>query len=661
MNLGRPYPSPNRSQVLHLYSCRGDEEANGDNEKGGYFTHAICFSVNSSVTTRGLIEAARRMVRGQVGTKQNPGLYAYGPVDYDKPFVSALKKIQRILVVAVHYDGDLHIEGVRNDVFNLFDRFGNYWPNDVKGTVFLAGGPLHSFGFFSNVKHLQPEPKAIREHVQALYRSHGNALLAFFGHGVNTRQGEGLLLAPRSLFQSEDVLEDSLLAQLQVERMTRPGGGGDLMLLVDTCKSGEAPSPKDVLKKTRQARSAPQVLADLSGSFVDTAQIVNEVCNGYYQYAATLFCGLSYGFLALLITSMFFALAWAFCVMRNELGQIIVAGVCATVMGLVAEFILSPTLAHYGIAVHDRAFLGVFAFFVALSAILCCCMTCFREIRSAQQMQAVWRGVSSAIQLRSLTLVMMRFYIFGGGEVHPQGVRCGDGEAAFYHPMHNGTDCLIPMRQRRHMRLSEDLNHSLMLERSLVTCNFTIFKSRVQSMIGEGRRPVAFYIGNTAFDLSSIDDGSDIVQKLTSGAPPLDFVSLRRDHADSAQINGKPITLEFAEIPPHSVLSLDGLGFMAFKTLAILSDEVNRLIAFAGTQRGFACIVGGAVLCGVAVAQTTPVRKTVQAADSVTKAITNSVGKAAGRAEAVALAVIQSIRDDDNASPKIQAGPVMQI
>ena len=613
--------SPNRSKVYHFYACGGEEKASGDCVEGGYFTFLFCLNLTHKVSTRKLIEAVRLDVHEKVGRNQNPGVYLYGPVNPDAPFSDVLGAIRKVVIVAMHYEGKLFIDGVAKDVCSVLSQIHPFWPVTVDITVFLAGDPLPMFSNFEQLKHLQPDAALIRKHVDDLYASPDGAFLAFFGHGVKSGAGEGLLLAPSGLLRPADVLKDYTLAQLQVNRMTRADGAGPLVILADTCKSGENPSPQDVMKKMGQTRSVPEMVLGASGHplVVEMARLGHELYNGYCQYAAQLFYGLSYGFLVCLVGSMFFALLWAVCLLRDS--KFLVAAVCATLMALVAEAVLTPTLASYNIAVHDRAFLGVFALFVALSAILCQIVLSYREIRSGQWMQSL-NVVSNSLKLRSLSILLLRFYIFGGGEDHPQGVRCADMESAFYHPFLNATHCYVPTDDPSYpLELLKIINYTLMHKSTLVTCNYTVFKSRVQAMLEEEKRkPAAFYIGNTVFDLSDLDDGADVVRKLTSGAPQLDFFALRTNHAKLVELyeqQGAKVEFDFPEIKGRSLWGFDALGFLAFKTLAVLSDTLDGLIAFAGTRLGFACIVAATLACGVALGYTPPVRKTVETTGKV--------------------------------------------
>ena len=631
MNDLRLHKSPNGATVFHLYACRGKEEAHGDRDDGGYFTHNVKVHLTEKITVGTLIEKVRDGVQRKVGDTQTPGMHLYGPVNLNQPFTQILGRIQKAVIVAVHYNGDLNIQGVQKDVYNVLDKITTRCPHDVDITVFLQGDPLHKFELYPTLKHLQPEPEAIREHIAALYASSSNGFLAVFGHGVKHHAGEGLLLAPGGVFTSPQVLEDGTLAQLQVERMTRKDFTGTLVILADTCKSGENPSPQDVMKKMGQARSVPEMVLGASGHplVVEMARLGHELYNGYCQYAAQLFYGLSYGFLVCLVGSMFFALLWAVCLLRDS--KFLVAAVCATLMALVAEAVLTPTLASYNIAVHDRAFLGVFALFVALSAILCQIVLSYREIRSGQWMQSL-NVVSNGLKLRSLSILLLRFYIFGGGEDHPQGIRCADYESAFYHPFHNATHCYVPTDDPTYpLRLLKIINYTLMHKSTLVTCNYTVFKSRVQAMLEEEKRkPAAFYIGNTVFDLSDLDDGADVVRKLTSGAPQLDFFALRTNHAKLVELyeqQNDKVDFGFPEIKGRSLWGFDALGFLAFKTLAVLSDALDSLIAFAGTRLGFACIVAATLACGVALGYTPTVRKTVEVAGKVVEKASERIEK----------------------------------
>ena len=240
--------------------------------------------------------------------------------------------------------------------------------------------------------------------------------------------------------------------------------------------------------------------------------------------------------------------------------------------------------------------------------------------------------VSNSLKLRSLSILLLRFYIFGGGEEHPQGIRCADYESAFYHPFHNATHCYVPTDDPTYpLRLLKIINYTLMHKSTLVTCHYSVFKSRVQAMLEEEKRkPAAFYIGNTVFDLSDLDDGADVVRKLTSGAPQLDFFALRTNHAKLVELyeqQGDKVEFGFPEIKGRSLWGFDALGFLAFKTLAVLSDALDSLIAFAGTRLGFACIVAATLACGVALGYTPTVRKTVEVAGKVVEKASERIEK----------------------------------
>ena len=81
MNDLRLHKSPNGATVFHLYACRGKEEAHGDRDDGGYFTHNVKVHLTEKITVGTLIEKVRDGVQRKVGDTQTPGMHLYGPVN----------------------------------------------------------------------------------------------------------------------------------------------------------------------------------------------------------------------------------------------------------------------------------------------------------------------------------------------------------------------------------------------------------------------------------------------------------------------------------------------------------------------------------------------------------------------------------------------------